>query len=159
SFAVASAVVHAATLLFWKSRLGEFFPFLTTHAATYPIPRADLPRLFMDYPRVVFVGSDLGTTLFAMVPSLLVVLLALKIAAPWPPPSVGSRHVSDFARWDRVDVLLVTVYVVFFVLLDLVPNGFTFDQYYSAPRIFRYLVPLSFAVALHAAKMLLDLTA
>jgi tetratricopeptide (TPR) repeat protein len=39
-----------------------------------------------------------------------------------------------------------------------VPNGFTFDQYHSAPRIFRYLVPLSFAVALHAAKMLLDLS-
>lgn len=159
SFAVAAAVVHGATLLFWKSRLGEFFPFLTNHAATYPIPRADLPRLFMDYPKIVFVGSDIGTTLFGMVPYLLLALLALKIVARWLPPSLRSSDVTDFARWDRLDVLLLTVYAVFFVLLDLVPNGFKFDQYYSAPRIFRYLVPLSFAVSLHAAKMLLDLTA
>jgi len=158
SFAVTSAVVHGATLLFWKSRLGEFFPFLTHHAATYPIPRADLPRMFTDYSRVMFVGSDLGTTLFGMVPYLLVGLLALKIIARWLPPSLRSGHITDFARWDRLDVLLITVYSVFFVLLDLVPNSFKFDQYYSAPRIFRYLVPLSFAVALHAAKMLLDLS-
>jgi hypothetical protein len=158
SFAVASAVVHGATLLFWKWRLGEFFPFITNHAATYPIPRADLPRMFMDYPRIVFVGSDLGTTLFGMVPYLLVALLALKIVARWLPPSLRSRDIAAFARWDRLDVLLVTVYTVFLLLLDFVPNGFALDQYYSAPRIFRYLVPLSFAVALHAAKMLLDLT-
>ena len=159
SFAVASTVLHGATLLFWKSRLGEFFPFLTNHAATYPIPWADLPRLFMDYPKLIFVGSDLGTTLFGMVPYLLVGLLALKIAARWLPSSLRSSGGPDFARWDRLDVLLLTVYVVFLVLLDLVPNGLKFDHYYSAPRIFRYLVPLSFAMTLHAGKMLLDLTA
>jgi hypothetical protein len=159
SFAIASTVLHGATLLFWKSRLGEFFPFLTNHAATYPIPRADLPRLFLDYPKLIFVGSDLGTTLFGVVPYLLVGLLVLKIAARWLPAAWRASSATDFARWDRLDVLLLTVYAVFLVLLDLVPNGFTFDHYYSAPRIFRYLVPLSFAVALHAAKMLLDLTA
>ena len=113
----------------------------------------------MDYPKLIFVGSDLGDDLFGMVPYLLVGLLALKIAARWLPSSVRSSGSADFARWDRLDVLLLTVYVVFLVLLDLVPNGFALDQYYSAPRIFRYLVPLSFAMTLHAAKMLLDLTA
>ena len=159
SFGVASAILHGATLLFWKSRLGEFFPFLTHHAATYPIPWADVPRLLREYPRIVFVGSDLGTTLFGVVPYLLVGLLALKIVARWLPAWMRSSDVVDFARWDRLDVVLLTVYAVFLVLLDLVPNTFTFDQYYSAPRIFRYLAPLSFAVALHTAKMLLDLTA
>jgi hypothetical protein len=159
SFVLASTILHGATVLFWKSRLGEFFPFLTHYAATYPIPWADVPRLLLDYPRLVFVGSDLGTTLFGVVPYVLVALLVLKIVARWLPPSMRSGDVADFGRWDRLDVLLVTVYAVFLVLLDLVPNSFKFDQYYSAPRIFRYLVPLSFAVTLHTAKMLLDLTA
>jgi hypothetical protein len=159
SFVVASTILHGATLLFWKSRLGESFPFLTHHAATYPIPWADVPMQLREYPRLVFAGSDLGTTLFGVVPYVLVGLLVLKIVARWLPPSMRSSDVVDFARWDRLDVLLVTVYAVFLVLLDLVPNNFKFDQYYSAPRIFRYLVPLSFAVALHTAKMLLDLTA
>src|SRR5262249_49999930 len=158
SFAAASTVLHGATLAFWKSRLGHYFPFVTNHAATYPIPASDLRRLFLDYPKLVFVGSDLGTTLFGTVPYLLVALLALKVVARWLPAWLRARRPVDFARWDRLDVLLVTVYGVFFVLLNFVPNGFQLDHYYSAPRIFRYLAPISFALSLHAAKMLLDMT-
>lgn len=49
-------------------------------------------------------------------------------------------------------------YVSFFLLLNFFPNNYKFDQYYSAPRIFRYLAPLSFPMSLHVGKMLLDLT-
>src|SRR5262249_52427711 len=142
----------------WNARLGHYFPFVTNHAATYPIPASDLRRLFLDYPKLVFVGSDLGTTLFGTVPYLLVALLALKVVARWLPAWLRARGPVDFARWDRLDVLMVTVYGVFFVLLNFVPNGFQLDHYYSAPRIFRYLAPISFALSLHAAKMLLDMT-
>src|SRR5438094_393479 len=47
--------------------------------------------------------------------------------------------------------------VVFALLLEFFPNSFTFDRYYSAPRIFRYPAPLSFPMTLHLAKMVLDL--
>ena len=159
SFAAVSTVLHGAALLFWKSRLGHFFPFVTNHAATYPIPAWELPRIFLDYPKLVFVGSDLGTTLFGVVPFLLLGLLVLKVIARWLPVGLRARGGSDFARWDRLDVLLLAVYGTFFPLLEFVPNAFQFDQYYSAPRIFRYLTPLSFAMALHTAKMVIDATA
>jgi hypothetical protein len=42
--------------------------------------------------------------------------------------------------------------------MNFFPNGFKLDAYYSVPRIFRYLAPLSFPIALHAAKCVLDLT-
>src|SRR5205823_15054720 len=44
-----------------------------------------------------------------------------------------------------------------FTLLNFFPNSFSFDRYYSAPRIFRYLAPLSFPLTLHVAKMTIDL--
>src|SRR5262249_39766200 len=43
--------------------------------------------------------------------------------------------------------------------LNFFPNSFSFDRYYSVPRIFRYLSPLSFPLTLHVAKMLIDLAA
>jgi tetratricopeptide (TPR) repeat protein len=155
SFAASSIVLHGATLLFWKTKTGRFFPFLSEHAASYPISTTDLPHLFTDYPKLLFVGSDLGTTLFGAVPYLLVVLLCLKIVARWL-PARGGR---DFARWDRLDVLLVAAYGAFLALLNFFPNSFSFDRYYSVPRIFRYLSPLSFPLTLHVAKMLIDLAA
>ena len=56
----------------------------------------------------------------------------------------------------RVRHVLTGVWTL--LLLNFFPNSFTFDHYYSAPRIFRYLAPLSFPAALHLAKMILDLT-
>ena len=46
----------------------------------------------------------------------------------------------------------------YFLLMEFFPNGFKLDAYYSVPRIFRYLAPLSFPIALHAAKCVLDVT-
>jgi hypothetical protein len=54
-------------------------------------------------------------------------------------------------------VWLLSSIVVFFLLLNFFPNSFTFDRYYSAPRIFRYLAPLSYGLSLFAAKLMLDL--
>src|SRR5207302_1974390 len=157
SFAAASLVLHGATLLFWKAKVGQYLPCITPHAATYPIPFRDLPRLLLDYPKLVFVGSDIETTLFGAVPYLWVGLLIAKIVARWLPPGLRPARGPHFGRWDRLDVLLLTLFAVFFTLLNFFPNSFTFDRYYSAPRIFRYLAPLSFPMTLHLAKMVLDL--
>ena len=157
SFAAASLVLHGATLLFWKAKVGQYLPFITTHAATYPIPFRDLPRLLLDYPKLVFVGSDIETTLFGAVPYLWVGLLIAKIVARWLPPGLRPARGPHFGRWDRLDVLLLTLFAVFFTLLNFFPNSFSFDRYYSAPRIFRYLAPLSFPLTLHVAKMTIDL--
>ena len=46
--------------------------------------------------------------------------------------------------------------LVFFLLLNFFPNNFTFDRYYSVPRIFRYLAPLSYGLSLLAARLVLD---
>ena len=61
-------------------------------------------------------------------------------------------------RLDRADRLLLGFWGIVFLLIEFFPNGFTFDRYYTVPRIFRYLAPISFPVALHAAKLLLDVT-
>jgi hypothetical protein len=157
SFTAMSLVLHGATLLFWKAKVGMYLPFITTYAATYPIAARDLPRLFLDYPKLVFVGSDIATTLFGAVPYLWVGLVAAKVVARWLPPRPGTGERGPFARWDRLDVLLLTLTVVFCVLLNFVPNGFKLDHYYSAPRIFRYLAPLSFPLTLQVAKTAIDL--
>src|SRR5437879_4084331 len=58
---------------------------------------------------------------------------------------------------DARDWALFGSYASFALLLEFFPNSFTFDRYYSAPRTFRYLAPLSFPMTLHLAKMVLDL--
>jgi hypothetical protein len=82
----------------------------------------------------------------------LIVLLTVKI--------LGSlvRRLPAPLRLDRGDRLLVALWGSFFFLLEFFPNGFQFDAYYSVPRIFRYLAPISFPIALHAAKCVLDVT-
>jgi hypothetical protein len=40
-------------------------PFFSAYAANYPVPAADLPELFLKYPRLMFVGSfEFPTTLW-----------------------------------------------------------------------------------------------
>ncbi|MGH7893914.1 MAG: tetratricopeptide repeat protein, partial [Candidatus Binatia bacterium] len=97
---------------------------------------------------------EFGTTLFGAVPYLLIGLLAGKGLA-----SFGGDARPGAMRFDRADGLLLAFYGSFFLLLELFPNGFALDAYYTVPRIFRYLAPLSFPIALHAAKLLLDFTA
>jgi len=150
-FALASLVLHGATCAFWKRRTGTWLPFLWHHAATYPVRPEDLSRVFRIYPDLLLHGSELGTTLFGSVPYLVVLGLALKLAG------TGARRLGVPYRMDARDWALFGCYASFLLLLNFFPNSFTFDRYYSVPRIFRYLAPLSFPMTLHLAKMVLDL--
>ena len=151
AFVLASVVVHGATCLYWKAKIDTFFPFFSKYAANYPVPRSDLVELFLKYPRLMFVGSyEFPTTLWGAVPYVLVVLLAVKLVGTFV------RSFPDGLRFDRGDRMLLVLWGSFFLLLEFFPNGFQLDAYYSVPRIFRYLAPISFPIALHAAKCVLD---
>ena len=152
AFAVVYLGWHGLTELFWKATLGRFFPLAIYSSPTYPVAWVDVPKLFLDYPRFLFKGSEFGTTLFGVVPYLLAALLAVK--------AVVSLRRSTRAcpmAFDRWDVFLGAYYAVWFLLLNFFPETFHFDRYYSVTRIFRYLTPLSFPMTLHVGKMLLDL--
>jgi hypothetical protein len=152
-FLAGSILLHGATGLYWTLKIGTFVPFITYHPPTTPIPLEELGRVFSLYPSMLFRGSEFGTTLFGAVPYLLVGLLLCKGAAsklPTPPSAL---------RWDAIDRGLLLLYGTFFVLLNFFPTTFSFNQYYSIPRIFRYLAPLSFPMTLHVAKMLCQILA
>lgn len=152
AFLGASLVLHAAACVFWRIETGIWAPFLSRLSATYPVAPERLGSLFLEYPRQIFVGSEHGNTLFGAVPYLLVGALALSLLGP---RSLAAR--APRIALDRYDVWLLCSCLFFFGLLELFPNNFAFDQYYSVPRIFRYLAPLSFGLSLLAAKRLVDL--
>lgn len=153
AFLAASSVLHGVTCAYWWVVVGTPVPFLSTHAATYPVARADLPGLFAVYPRLVFLGSpEFSTPLWGATGYLLVGVVTAKLVMP----RLRTRGVT--LRMDRGDWLLLGFWASFALLLEFVPNGLQLDAYYSAPRIFRYLAPLSFPVALAAAKGMLDVT-
>jgi hypothetical protein len=154
AFLGTSLVLHAAACAFWRVTTGTWVPFLERLSATYPVPAERLWSLFLEYPRAIFVGSEYGNTLFGLVPYLGVGALALVVLAPRV-PALAAR--APRIALDRYDVWLLCSCLVFFALLEFFPNNFTFEQYYSVPRIFRYLAPLSFGLSLLAAKLLLDL--
>src|SRR5882724_1078672 len=150
-FALASLVLHGAACAFWKQRTHYWLPFIWYHAATYPVPPGDLARVLRIYPDQLLHGSELGTTLFGSVPYLVGLGLVLKAAG------TVARRLGVRYRMDARDWALFGCYASFVLLLEFFPNSFAFDRYYSAPRIFRYLAPLSFPMTLHLAKMVLDL--
>jgi len=153
AFVVASLVVHGATCLYWHAKLGTYVPFISVHAANYPVPWNDLLDLFLKYPRLMFVGSfEFPTTLWGATPYVLVAVLLVKLAGSMV------RSMPASLRFDRADGLLLAFWGSFFLLMNFFPNGFQLDAYYSVPRIFRYLAPISFPIALHAAKCVLDLS-
>ena len=148
AFVAASAVLHGATCAYWKARLDTWVPFVHSHAANWAVSRAEFPRMLRLYPDMILRGSEFGTTLFGAVPYLLLALFVAK--------TVGTVRRSTRFGLDRADGMLAVLWGSFLVLLELFPNGFSASTYYSVPRIFRYLAPISFPMALHVAKMLLD---
>src|SRR5262249_39496928 len=143
TFCAVSAVVHGITCVYWKTQLGTYIPFLTSTAFSYAVPRDQIVEVLLKYPSLMFRGSpEFGTTFFGAVPYLLVALLIVKVIVQ--------------RRFDPADRLLLGFYGSFFLLMEFFPNGFKLDAYYSVPRIFRYLAPVSFPMTLHVAKMLLD---
>ncbi len=151
SFFFVSLVIHGITNIIWKINIGTFFPYLYYHSATYPVAEGSLSWLFQLYPKHILQGSEFGTTLFGLVPYLLILLLASKLAIP-----VLLKRAKGYLKIDKLDIYLIAFYGSFFLLLNFFPNTFVFDQYYSAPRIFRYLTPISFPMTLHLAKLVLD---
>jgi len=151
-FALASLVLHGATCAFWKWRMGYWLPFIWQHAATYPVTPGDLARVLRIYPDLLLHGSEYGTTLFGSVPYLVALGLTLKLVG------TVARRFGVGCRMDARDWALFGCYATFFLLLNFFPNSLAFDRYYSPPRIFRYLAPLSFPMTLHLAKMVLDLS-
>lgn len=152
TFIITSLMLHAMTCLLWKIQIGKFLPFLSNHAATYPVPRKELSHLFLVYPKQIFCGSEFGTTFFGHIPYLLFFLLLIKLVMfVFEPENQGYKL-------DTKDIWLFGYYISFFLLLNFFPNSFKFDQYYSAPRIFRYLAPLSFPMTLHLAKIIIEFT-
>lgn len=154
AFVVTSFVLHAGACVFWWVTTGTATPFFEHLSATYPVPTDQLRALFLTYPRVIFVGSEHGNSLFGLVPYLLVGALALKLLLSRVPRLVAR---APRIALDRYDVWLLWSLLVFSSLLNFFPNSFTFDRYYSAPRIFRYLAPLSYGFSLLAPKLLVDL--
>lgn len=152
AFVLVSMGLHVPSALLWRHMTGSYLPFLSAHSATYPVEPEQLARVLLEYPRLLFAGSqEFGTTLFGSIPYLLLVLLAIKAFGSLR-PRLGARR----PRLDRVDLALVLYYGSFFLLLEFFPTTFEFDRYYSVPRIFRYMTPLSFPIALHVAKLLID---
>lgn len=152
SFTLTSIFLHSITSIFWKIKIGTFLPFLVKASATYPVASKDLVFTFFQYPKKLFQGSEFGTTLFGYIPYLLLVLLIIKYIMTLLP----SKYPNYF-KMDRLDLYLIVYYGSFFLFLNFFPNNFKFDQYYSVPRIFRYLAPLSFPMSLHTVKLILDL--
>jgi len=63
----------------------------------------------------------------------------------------------DRVTIDRLDTWALCYFWIFFLCLNFIPNSFRVDQYYSVPRIFRYLAPISFPLAFLTGKWAIDL--
>jgi hypothetical protein len=150
SFFITSLFLHEITCIVWKFTSGTFIPFIYYTSATYSVAKETIPWLLQFYPKMIIYGSEFGTTLFGIIPYLLFALLIIK--------AILSAPKFRKTKFDKFDVYLFAFYTSFFLLLNYFPTTFKFDQYYSAPRIFRYLAPLSFPMTLHVAKLILDLS-
>jgi hypothetical protein len=151
SFFVCSFLFHGAISIFWKIKVGSFFPYIQTHAAHYAVPLNKLLYWFGLYPRMLFIGSEFGTTLFGAVPYLLALALPAKLVLSFL--FTGDKK----TYWDSLDFWLCFYYASLLLLINFFPNAFVFDKYYSMSRIFRYLTPVSFPMTLHLAKLIIDI--
>jgi len=152
SCAVSTGLLHVATCFFWKIKTGTYFPFVETvkiGLIPYVIPRADLWRTFAVYPKMLFQGSEFHTTLFGAVPYLFIGFLVIKGGL-----ALGAGRK---VRFDALDLWLLLFTGSLFLFINYFPCNFKFDHYYSSTRIFRYLAPISFPLALHTGKLAVDL--
>ena len=148
SFAAFSIALFVPTICWWHGLTGQWLPFLTNYAASYPVTPSAMTQVLAAYPLMIFSGSDLGSTLFGSIPYLLLAFLALKMMLDLS----EKKPILDVP-----DRFLVAFYGSFFLFMEFFPDAFTFTTYYSVPRIFRYLAPISFVMALHVGKLALDI--
>ena len=152
SCAVSTLLLHTATCVFWKTRTGMYFPFVETvniGLIPYVIAPADLWRTFAVYPKMLFQGSEFHTTLFGAVPYLFIGFLVIKGGL-----ALGA---GPKVRFDAMDLWLLLFNGSLCLFINYFPCNFKFDHYYSSTRIFRYLAPISFPLALHTGKLAVDL--
>jgi hypothetical protein len=148
-FVVVSIVLHAAAAWSYMRQLGDPFPLLKLLPAHYPVPLTELRRVLLLYPNQILFGEpDKQTTLFGIVPYVFLIAFAAALVLRGP-RAVLLR--------DRASLELLIMSVGIFLLINFVPNYYSLTEYHSAPRIFRYLTPISFFLSLYAAKLLLDL--
>ena len=149
---MSTGLLHVATCFFWKIKTGTYFPFVETvkiGLIPYAIPRRDLWRTFAVYPKMLFQGSEFHTTLFGAVPYLFIGFLVIKGGL-----ALGAGRK---VRFDALDLWLLLFTGSLFLFINYFPCNFKFDHYYSSTRIFRYLAPISFPLALHTGKLAVDL--
>ena len=154
AFVGISGALHVVAAVFWKLRAGVWFPFLVWYPPPYPVPASELRYVFERYPRMLFQGSEFGTTLFGWVPYELLALLLVAILL-W----FVMRRRGEAGPLDRWDGFLMLYWGSWFLFLNFFPTGYRLDQYYAPPHIFRYLAPISFPITLHAAKLVWQLGA
>ncbi len=148
STVVVTLVLHAATAYSYMRSTGDPFPLLHLLPAHYPVPRSELLHLLLTYPYQIVVGDELTrSTLFGPVAYVWLVALCCAVVLRGP---------REVFRRDRFGTELLVMWLGVFLLINFVPNYYSLTEYHSAPRIFRYLTPISFFLSLHAAKLLLD---
>jgi len=152
SCSVSTVVLHLITCIFWKVETGTYFPFVETvniGLIPYVIKPADLWRTFAVYPKMLFQGSEFHTTLFGAVPYLFIGFLVIKGGL-----ALGAGRKVPL---DAMDLWLLLFNGTLCLFINYFPCNFKFDHYYSSTRIFRYLAPISFPLALHTGKLAVDL--
>jgi len=148
SLVIITLLLHAATADSYMRALGDPFPWMKLLPAHYPVRPGDMQRVLLIYPYQLLVGDDgMHTTLFGAVPYVWLVALCVAVLGR------GARDV--FCR-DRFGTELLVMWLGIFLLINFAPNYYSLREYHSAPRIFRYLTPISFFLSLHTAKLLLD---
>src|SRR5262249_23597592 len=121
AFTLASLALHGATCAFWKRRTGSWLPFISSHAATYPVAPGELANVLRIPPARLLHGSELGTPLFGAIPYLVGLGLVLKISGTLV------RRLGVHYRMDARDWALFGTYACFTLLLEFFPNSFAFD--------------------------------
>jgi len=149
SFLITTLILFIITSIILKTKTGTFFHILYYHEETFVFAKNTLVHLFLEYPSLIFIGSEFETTFFGYIPYLLLLLLVAKLL-------FSQLSISRLPRFDKLDYCLIASYCSFFLLLNFFPTTFKFDHFYSPPRIFRYLAPLSFLITLHTSKLVLD---
>lgn len=139
-FLASTVVLFITVSIFFKYLAQTYFPYYDFAQTAYPIDPSHLPSLFLQYPKLLFIGSEFGTTLFGWAPYLLSLLLLVR-----------------FRKLVRLDLIIFSIYFLFFVFLNFMTNRLDTEQYFSVARIFKYLAPLSPFLHLHLSRLILDL--
>mgnify|MGYP003694219481 CR=1 FL=1 len=141
AFVVTSSSSTARQLAYWKAKTGSYIPFIDVRGELSGAgegPDARMGPLREDDLRRVGVRDD--PLRDRPVRARAALPVATRAAAPRSRGLAALRVLGDRLRAHRSSSRRAS----------------RVDKYYTVPRIFRYLAPISFPVALHAAKLAVD---